>query len=274
MSETPCVQRDVRRAGKTFVQKTRSKTHSDVSRRVREAARERLGFDSLRSGQQEEAITAVLDGSDVLAVMPTGAGKSAIYQISGALMPGATVVVSPLIALQRDQAESIAEEDVGGAVVVNSTLSESARMAAIEALADKEVESLFLSPEQLAKEETLNYLREMRPSLFVVDEAHCISEWDHDFRPEYLRLGTVVEALDHPRVLALTATASPPIRDEIVTRLGMRDPRIFSYGFDRPNIHLAAEGFGEEHEEASSHPGPCRKRSHSRNRLRRDSADR
>jgi ATP-dependent DNA helicase RecQ len=213
--------------------------------RVRQTAREKLGHDELRPGQAE-AITAVLDGHDTLAVLPTGSGKSAIYQVAGALLPGATVVVSPLIALQKDQAEAIAAQDVGEAAVVNSSLGAAAREEALGDVAEGGTEFLFLAPEQFANEETLARLQEVAPSLFVVDEAHCISEWGHDFRPAYLRLGAVVAALGHPRILALTATAAPPVRDEIVSRLEMRDPKIVVRGFDRPNIRLAVTGFAEE----------------------------
>jgi ATP-dependent DNA helicase RecQ len=227
---------------------TRTKASpADQRRRVRRAARARLGHEELRPGQ-EEAIAAILDGHDTLAVMPTGSGKSAIYQIAGSLIPGATVVVSPLIALQRDQVEAIDEEDVGGAALLNSTQRVAERDEALAEFADGDVEFLFLAPEQFANEETLARLHEANPSLFVVDEAHCISDWGHDFRPEYLRLGAVIAALDHPRVLALTATASPPVRDEIVERLGMRAPKVIVRDFDRPNIHLAVEGFSDEEE--------------------------
>ncbi len=215
------------------------------AKRVQEIARKRFGFDTLRPGQ-EEAILAVLGGHDTLAVMPTGSGKSAIYQIAGTLIRGATVVVSPLIALQRDQVEAIEEHDLGGAAEVNSTLGGGAREEAFEELEDGEIEFIFLAPEQFANEETMERLRVARPSLFVVDEAHCISEWGHDFRPDYLRLGAVIEELGRPRTLALTATAAPPVREEIVERLGMRDPRVVVRGFDRPNIRLLVERFGED----------------------------
>ncbi|MEN9936888.1 MAG: hypothetical protein RLZZ387_3467 [Chloroflexota bacterium] len=187
-------------------------------RTIRRAARALLGLEQLRPGQ-DEAIRSVLAGQDTLAVMPTGWGKSAIYQISAARLSGPTVVVSPLIALQRDQVESIAAE-VGGAAQVNSAIRQSERRQAFADLAAGELEFLFLAPEQLANPETLAKVAEARPSLFVVDEAHCVSEWGHDFRPDYLRLGQAVEALGHPTVLALTATASPPVRLAIVERLG------------------------------------------------------
>ncbi|HEX5688383.1 MAG TPA: ATP-dependent DNA helicase RecQ [Roseiflexaceae bacterium] len=216
-------------------------------RRVRRMARETFGYQNLRPGQ-EAAIQSALAGRDTLAVMPTGAGKSAIYQLVGIELPGPTVVVSPLIALQRDQVEAIREQQVGGAAVLNSTIRASERRTAFEQLQQQQVEFVFLAPEQFSNQEVLEQLRAARPSLFVVDEAHCITEWGHDFRPDYLKLGAVIEALGHPTVLALTATAAPPVRQEIVERLGMRDPQTIVRGFDRPNIWLSVEMY---HDEAS-----------------------
>ncbi|HYG96313.1 MAG TPA: RecQ family ATP-dependent DNA helicase, partial [Solirubrobacterales bacterium] len=196
---------------------------------------------------QLQAIDAVTTGRDTLAVMSTGYGKSAIYQLSGELMEGPTIVVSPLIALQRDQVEAMEEVAPGEAAELNSTISEGKREELMEALREGEREFVLLAPEQLAKEEVLEELKEAKPSLLVVDEAHCISEWGHDFRPDYLRLGTFAEQLGHPTLLALTATASPPVRREIVERLGMEDPAVIVRGFDRPNLHLAVRRFSEEH---------------------------
>src|SRR3954447_7139620 len=206
----------------------------------------RIGLPSFRAGQRD-AVESLLAGHDVLAVMPTGAGKSAIYQVAGLLMPGPTLVVSPLIALQRDQVESIEEAGAAEAAQLNSSLRESRREEVLEELEEGELEYLFLAPEQLANQETLAAVEAAKPSLLVVDEAHCISEWGHDFRPEYLRLGALADALGHPRILALTATASPPVRDEIVERLGMRDAELVVRGFDRPNIWLGVEEFFEAH---------------------------
>jgi ATP-dependent DNA helicase RecQ len=225
--------------------KQHQKRWPDLPEVVGRIARAKLGYEQLRPGQ-EEAIAAVLAGHDTLAVMPTGSGKSAIYQIAGAIIPGVTVVVSPLIALQQDQVEAIAEMDAGGAALLNSALPAAEREEALDEFAHGATEFLFLAPEQFANEETFARVQASEPSLFVVDEAHCISEWGHDFRPEYLRLGAVIEALAHPRVLALTATASPPVRQEIVQRLGMRETQIVVRGFDRPNIRLAVEGFSDE----------------------------
>jgi ATP-dependent DNA helicase RecQ len=215
------------------------------SQRIRRAARESFGFDRLRPGQ-EEAVAALLGGKDVLAVMATGYGKSAIYQTAAVLIDGPTVVVSPLIALQREQVAELASEEVGGAAAVSSFESRTAREEALEGAAREELEFVFMAPEQLAKDDVRAELAQAKPSLFVVDEAHCISEWGHDFRPEYLRLGAVAEEIGRPPILALTATASPPVRGEIVERLGMSEPELMVRGFDRENLWLGSRRFYDE----------------------------
>ena len=206
-------------------------------------ASERLGFDGLRPGQLE-SIESVVDGRDTLCVMSTGSGKSAIYQLAGMLIDGPTVVVSPLIALQQDQMEAVDSHTDGlEAATLNSTLSLRQRGELLEDVKDERIEFVLLAPEQLANEEVLDRLRSSGVSLFVVDEAHCVSQWGHDFRPDYLRVGPAIEALGHPPVLALTATAAPPVRDEILELLGMRQPNVVVKGFDRPNLRLEVERF-------------------------------
>jgi ATP-dependent DNA helicase RecQ len=212
---------------------------------ARRIAREKFGYRQLTPGQ-EAAIQALLEGHDTLVVLASGAGKSAIYQIAGLLLSGSTVIISPLIALQQDQVESIEEQGVAETARVNSTVRATERREAFEELEAGELEFLFLAPEQFDKEETVERLKAVRPSLFVVDEGHCLSEWGHDFRPDYLRLGAVIEALGHPHVLALTATASPLVREEIVERLHLRAPQVVVRGFDRPNIWLGVAQFDTE----------------------------
>jgi ATP-dependent DNA helicase RecQ len=205
---------------------------------IEELARERLGFQQLRPGQLG-SVEALASGRDVLAVLPTGGGKSAIYELAGLLRPGPVIVVSPLIALQDDQLAHLRAAGLR-AVLVNSQQAAGARAAALLASCDSDT-FVFLAPEQLANAETRDTLRRAGPGLFAVDEAHLISQWGHDFRPDYLLLGAQAEALGAPVRLALTATAAPPVRQEIIRRLGLRDPAVVIGDFDRPHLHLSAQ---------------------------------
>ncbi|MFB7948634.1 RecQ family ATP-dependent DNA helicase [Kitasatospora phosalacinea] len=212
------------------------------ARRLRQGAREVFGWERLRP-QQLLAMEAVMERRDTLVVMPTGAGKSAVYQVPGLLIPGPTVVVSPLIALQRDQVQGLLRRAGTDAAAVNSANSGRENAAVWDRISEGDVDFLFLSPEQLAKDEVVEQLAAAGPALFVVDEAQCVSSWGHDFRPDYLRLGQVVDRIGRPPVLALTASAAAPVRADIVARLGMRDVREVVTGFDRPNIHLEVVPF-------------------------------
>lgn len=207
---------------------------------------------TLRAGQLK-GMAALVNGRDVLAVMPTGYGKSAIYQVAAVHLHAETgrpaVVVSPLIALQEDQIAGLTEalgEDA--AVAINSARTDGEVEDAWQKIESGRAAFLFLAPEQLAKKETVERIAAAAPALFVVDEAHCVSSWGHDFRPDYLTLGAVRKQLGNPPVAALTATASPPVREEIAERLGMKDPLVLVHGFDRPNISLDVVRHHEEKE--------------------------
>lgn len=173
---------------------------------------------------------------DTLAILATGAGKSLCYQLPALLLDGTTVVVSPLIALMKDQLDMLRERGVNQVVALNSTLSEDQETAAIERVARGEIKIVFVTPEKLEDESFVAILKQLRVPLFVVDEAHCISQWGHDFRPAYLGLGHIIVELGHPTVLALTATATPAVRDDILTQLGIPATKTIVKGFDRPNL--------------------------------------
>lgn len=200
-------------------------------------AQDLFGWPHLRPAQRE-AMEAILAGRDLLAVMATGSGKSAIYQVPGVLLPGVTLVISPLIALQHDQITNLAATEAPTAVAINSHIRGSAANLAWDTVRQRGAEYVFLAPEQLSNDTVLDGLLDGGISLIVVDEAHCVASWGHDFRPSYLRIGDAIARLGHPTVVALTATASPVVRREIIEQLGLRDPVEVASGFDRPNIRL------------------------------------
>ena len=196
--------------------------------------RDRFGYPAFRAGQAE-AVANVLAGKETVVILPTGGGKSLCYQVPALLLPGLTVVVSPLISLMKDQVDALERRGIPAAFI-NSSLSAgqvSDRMAAARSGALK---LLYVAPERFDAGATLDRLREMQISLFAVDEAHCISEWGHDFRPSYLRLAQVRRALGNPALIALTATATPHVREDIVRQLDMGRPRVIVTGFDRTNL--------------------------------------
>jgi ATP-dependent DNA helicase RecQ len=208
---------------------------------------EHFGFGDFRPGQQE-AVQAALDGRDSLVVMPTGGGKSLCYQLPGIASGDLTVVVSPLIALMADQYRRLL---LGGhpAAMIASGMEDEAVRAALRAVRGGEARIVFCSPERFASASFLSALGERKVDLFAVDEAHCVSEWGHDFRPDYLRLRGVIDRLGSPAVMALTATATELVAEEISSRLGLRDPFVVRSGFDRPNLSfdvVPLEGTGSK----------------------------
>jgi ATP-dependent DNA helicase RecQ len=210
--------------------------------RLNRSASEVFGWPALRP-EQVEAIEGLLDGRDVLAVLATGSGKSAIFEVPALERAGLIVVISPLIALQHDQISGLARTSAPAAVAINSRQRVGDNDAAWRAIDEETARFVFLGPEQLANDEVVERLGAHRVALVAVDEAHCVSAWGHDFRPDYLRIADAIERLGRPPVAALTATASPLLRDEIVERLRLRDPVIVTGDFDRPNIALTVRTY-------------------------------
>ncbi|MGH9873897.1 MAG: RecQ family ATP-dependent DNA helicase [Pyrinomonadaceae bacterium] len=198
--------------------------------------REHFGFDDFREGQRE-VITAILGGKDAVVVMPTGSGKSLCYQLPALMLNGATLVVSPLIALMKDQVDALQARQLP-ATFINSSIPEREQWSRIEGLRRGHFKLVYVAPERFRSRRFLDALRSVSVSLFAVDEAHCISTWGHDFRPDYLRLKSIIPLLGKPQTLALTATATPYVRSDIIEQLGLLKPETFVSGFDRPNLTI------------------------------------
>jgi ATP-dependent DNA helicase RecQ len=201
----------------------------------RDALKTYFNFESFRPGQ-EAIVQAVLRGEDTLAVLPSGGGKSLCFQLPALVRPGLTLVVSPLIALMKDQVDSLAQNGIP-ATFVNSSLGWSEMHRRLVDMGKHRL--VYVAPERFKSKWFLSSLRRTGVSLFVVDEAHCISMWGHDFRPDYLLLKDILDLLGRPQVMACTATATPEARDDIARQLGLTDPTVIVRGFARENLTLA-----------------------------------
>lgn len=202
---------------------------------------EYFGYNSFRKGQ-DKIVESVLAGRDTLGVMPTGGGKSLCYQIPALCLPGITIVISPLISLMKDQLDSLTSRRYPAAMLNSTVMPETAREVMENVLSGK-VKLLYLTPERFRNQRFLEWLKGVELSLFAVDEAHCISEWGHDFRPDYRRLSGVLKYLNSPPVLALTATATSDVRNDIVKALEMRNPEVIINGFNRENLIYGVKKF-------------------------------
>ncbi len=208
-----------------------------LSTGLRRTLKDTFGVTKLRPGQHA-VIDSVLKRENTLAIMPTGSGKSLCYQLPALRLPGMTIVVSPLIALMKDQAEKL--EDMGvDTAQLNSTLNANEEKAAMEDVEQQNKEIVFVTPERLVTPEFLNTLKESKIDLLVIDEAHCISKWGHDFRPAYLMLHGAIQALGRPPILALTATATEEVIQDIAHQLGITDMRVVNTGIHRPNLQYS-----------------------------------
>ncbi|HUQ66260.1 MAG TPA: RecQ family ATP-dependent DNA helicase, partial [Flavitalea sp.] len=210
-----------------------------TSAELKKALQEHFGFNAFK-GNQEAIIKNVLAGQDTFVIKPTGGGKSLCYQLPAILSDGVALIVSPLIALMKNQVDLVrsysSNDDV--AHFLNSTLNKKQITAVREDLISGRTKLLYVAPETLTKQENLDFFRDLKISFFAVDEAHCISEWGHDFRPEYRRLREMIEQIsDTAPMIALTATATPKVQSDIVKNLGLRDPEIFISSFNRPNLY-------------------------------------
>ncbi len=204
--------------------------------RLKEALKKYFGFENFKPAQ-ERVINSVLSGRDTLAIMPTGGGKSLCYQLPALVSDGLTIVVSPLIALMKDQVESLQARSIPCGCI-NSVQSLEERRSVFAALERGSLKLLYVAPERFRSDRFINALKKLKISLFAIDEAHCISQWGHDFRPDYTRLDSAIEKLGNPQRAAFTATATPDVKEDILSQLKMRSPEVFISGFERPNLSM------------------------------------
>src|SRR5947208_620830 len=206
---------------------------------VSAALQQHFGFPGFRPGQRE-AVEAAVVGRDVLVVMPTGSGKSLCYQLPALLREDLTIVVSPLVALMQDQVDALRARGLGDKVaLVNAQQDGSTDADALARAVGGDVRLLYVAPERFSSPGFVQRIGEARIGLFVVDEAHCVSQWGHDFRPDYFRLADAARHLGADAIVASTATATPQVATDIVRRLGLREPLRVATGFDRPNLSFA-----------------------------------
>ena len=211
--------------------------------------RQHFGFDDFREGQRE-VVGSILEGKDAVVVMPTGSGKSLCYQLPAMILDGVTLVVSPLIALMKDQVDALQARGLP-ATFINSSISEPEQRARIESLRRRAHKLVYIAPERFRSSRFTAAVQSIPVSLFAVDEAHCISTWGHDFRPDYLRLKHVIRSLGQIQTIALTATATPYVRSDIIQQLGLTQPQTFVSGFDRPNLSIEVVHTEKEKEKIS-----------------------
>lgn len=211
---------------------------TDKEKQIFEVLKKYFGFDNFK-GQQKEVILSLLDGHDSFVLMPTGGGKSLCYQLPALILEGTAIVISPLIALMKNQVDAMRgfSLDSGVAHFLNSSLNKTETNIVKEDVLSGKTKLLYVAPESLTKEENVEFMKKFKISFFAIDEAHCISEWGHDFRPEYRRIRPIVDAIGRTPLMALTATATPKVQHDIQKNLDMLDAKVFKASFRRHNLY-------------------------------------